>query len=153
MKCCLLVLSVLRVNHVPVLDHLNLFIYNIFDKSDLLFEGKNRDHQWVLVKFVQGRYGVDVHNYLAQLGYAPRLLDTLPCGDWIVVVMERLYVVDGFDSVILKADLELISKAKKSFNKAVKAMHEHDPPCVHGDLRPNSILVRNDGTIAIIDFD
>ena len=96
----------------------------------------------VVVKFVR-KYGEDVHRLLASEKLAPELfsVDQLP-GGWLAVVMEKV-VGEMMPNKIQKP-------VKEALKKAVELMRSNG--YVHGDLRPQNILVVGD-TISILDFD
>ena len=108
-----------------------------------LFVAK-RNGKDVVVKFCRSYYGGDVHTFLADLEKAPKLLQTeiLP-GNWRVVVMEK---AEG-PQLRIPVNEQVKMDLKTTVNKM------HDKGYVHGDLRPQNILVLTDNTICILDFD
>ena len=108
-----------------------------------LFVAK-RNGKDVVVKFCRSYYGRDVHTFLADLEKAPKLLQTeiLP-GNWRVVVMEK---AEG-PQLRIPVNEQVKMDLKSTVNKM------HDKGYVHGDLRPQNILVLTDNTICILDFD
>ncbi len=107
-----------------------------------LFEATRDDGVEVVVKFVRGQYGEAVHKHLASFNFAPKLFTCrlLP-GGWYAVVMEKLK----------SSSASFSDKAKQSLKTAVKKMHESN--YVHGDLREQNIMVMDDETVRIVDFD
>ncbi len=98
----------------------------------------------VVVKFVRTSYGKVVHEFLARHELAPKLFSVTPLqGGWQAVVMEK---TNG-----ATIPLTVTKPIKESLKKAVCLMHEKG--YVHGDLRPQNILVVDDNTVRIVDFD
>ena len=121
--------------------------YWVDDKC--LYEGEYKDKGKVVVKFVYGHYGKDVHSYLADKGVAPKLYscDELP-GRWYAVVMQK--VEDG--KVMNMCTMEDIhEEMKQTLKETVVDMHLKG--YVHGDLRPQNVLIMPDNSIRILDFD
>lgn len=110
--------------------------------ADWLFEA-DCDGKEVIVKFVTTSYGQDVHNFLAEANLAPKLFSVSPLpGGWLAVVMEKV-VGDAMTH-------QTTEPVKRALEKAVELMHSNG--YVHGDLRPQNILVVGN-TIRILDFD
>ena len=108
-----------------------------------LFEAMCNEQKCV-VKFVSSHYGTDVQQYLAQKNLAPQIIShTQLSGGWNAVVMEK---VDGN-----KFPVEPTQTQKKSLLDAVDYLHLGG--YVHGDLRPQNIMVLPDDTVRIVDFD
>jgi len=94
----------------------------------------------VVVKFVEGAYGIDVHKYLADQGCAPRIehFDRALTSRYQVVVMQYIdgaqtlhdYINDGNNPD------DIVKQCKAT----IEDMHKKEGYC-HGDLRPNNILV------------
>ena len=101
-----------------------------------------RDDGVEVVKFVRGRYGEAVYKHLASFNFAPKLFTCrlLP-GGWYAVVIEKLK----------SSCVSFSNKAKQSLKTAVKKMHEFN--YVHGALRDQNIIVMDDETVRIVDFD
>ena len=85
----------------------------------------------VVVKFVRTSYGKVVHEFLARHNLAPKLFSVSPLpGGWLAVVMEKV------EGVPISTPSSVI---KESLRTAIQLMH--DQGYVHGDLRPQNILV------------
>ena len=97
----------------------------------------------VVVKFSR-RYGIEAHRFLASKEQAPKVLHFEPLpGNWCVVVMEK---VDG-KPLQCPIDEAVESKVKAALDN----LHSED--FVHGDLRAQNILLLNDNSIRVADFD
>lgn len=101
----------------------------------------------VIVKFVRGSYGIDVHRFLAERGLAPSVIHvkSLQCS-WEVVVMN--YIESNNSNVV-----ELTKDVRQDgAERILDALAERN--YVHGDLRrPNLIYNVSKKTIMVIDFD
>jgi hypothetical protein len=90
----------------------------------------------VVVKFVHGAYGADVHRHAAASRHAPALLHDWPWpGGWRVIVMERLAPEEW-------APLDPASPAQTAAARAAYEAVFAARGFVHGDLRASNILVR-----------
>ena len=108
------------------------------------FEAVNFDGTTCIVKFVKS-YGLDVHRYLQERNAAPKLIAFNElAGGWKVVVMEKLHG-DALSS------LQTNQTGVDALTQVVKDMHSAN--FVHGDLRPQNILISTNNTVAILDFD
>ena len=107
--------------------------------------GKLCTRQSIHMQVNPDHYGEAVHKYLAEAGFAPKLIqcDLLP-GGWYAVVMEKL----NGDSILTTAVSEC--DIKHSLRAAVDLMHRKN--YVHGDLRPQNLLIV-DRSVHILDFD
>jgi serine/threonine protein kinase len=115
------------------------------------------DKKQILVKFVQ-TYSKDAHLASAANGGAPTLLghsDILSCG-WSVVVMELLEEpewVPGLD-IWEKSEQHMV---REKVREHVLTLHRQG--FVHGDIRPQNVLVRRPVagygplSVRLIDFD
>lgn len=109
------------------------------------FEAENASKKAVVVKFARS-YGKDAQDLLStEYTLAPKVIshEVLP-GGWHAVVMEKV------DGVLPPADLD-DETTKSSLQSAVDILHSNG--YVHGDLRPQNILVKSDHTVCILDFD
>lgn len=121
-------------------------------------EGSRYHKALVLVKFVQGSYGVDTHIRWHANHCAPELLhcQSIP-GGWTVVVMEYI------DKATTVQDNRPLSAAHfVTVKTAVEALHRED--LVHGNIRGCNVLqvfstsatsspVNVSSRVALIDFD
>ena len=111
---------------------------------DAVYYGEN-----VVVKFVRDHYGDKVHRFLAGKNLAPKLhLCERLVGGWYVVIMGKVEgrLLNGYMS-----DDTLDPYIKESLNSAVQEMHKNR--MVHGDLRPQNILITDKSSPVILDFD
>ncbi|KAG1862769.1 hypothetical protein DFJ58DRAFT_656728, partial [Suillus subalutaceus] len=107
----------------------------------------------VVVKFVS-RYGEDIHNVMAEAGFALKLLyyglinissDMPSYGTLRMVVMEY---VDGMTAYS-------VSKLPQNFHHYLtKAIdYSHEQGFVFGDIWKPDIMITKDGKVQLIDFD
>ena len=109
--------------------------------ATLVYE--NRRCREAVVKFSM-RYGIDVHRSLAEDNQAPEVIHFLKlAGNWFVVVMEK---VNGRP---LQCPVD--ESIKTSLNLVVEKLSNKN--FVHGDLRPQNILLLPDKSIRVVDFD
>ena len=115
-----------------------------FRHKEMVFEAE-KEGQKVVVKFSR-KYGLNAHEELAESNLAPEVIshETL-AGGWNAVVMKK---VDG----IAVSDLTSVSQETKNELKEVLQVLS-SANFVHGDLRPQNILVTGDQHVCVIDFD
>ena len=113
----------------------NLFVASLNDSNG---------SKEVVVKFSR-RYGIEVHQFLASRNKAPEVIHfaELP-GKWFVVVMEKV------NNTVCKNDAACahIHGELKTVLEELKSKN-----LVHGDLRPQNILLLADNSIKVVDFD
>ncbi|KAG2483325.1 hypothetical protein HYH03_017773 [Edaphochlamys debaryana] len=133
-----------------VLDE-SLQLYEIaFRGQGLLYEARQRlggQEQRVLVKFVEGRYGAEVHEAWHEAGVAPKLYDVraVPYSSYTMVVMERLDEQEGWKplSSVLRGGGEPLRQAvRDALRRAHAAPLPNGGRGVHGDMRGPNIMVR-----------
>ena len=108
-----------------------------------LFEGKLKGEA-VVIKFSPSYYGEEVHRHLADQGLTPKLhMSKKLCGGWYALVMAK---VEGS-----RLQLNVTKPVKEALKYALDTMHKED--YVHGDVRPQNILVVNDSRVCLLDFD
>jgi len=101
----------------------------------------NSSEGFVFVKFCKS-YSRDAHTCLASSGHAPRFLGIERLTDqWLMVIMEYVAGCSWDDAA---------DKPIANLQAAVNLLHDAD--LVHGDLRPNNVLVESN-TVHIIDFE
>ena len=112
--------------------------------KEMVFEAE-KEGQKVVVKFSR-KYGLNAHEKLAESNLAPEVIshETL-AGGWNAVVMKK---VDG----TAVSDLTSVSQETKNELKEVLQVLS-SANFVHGDLRPQNILVTGDQHVCVIDFD
>ena len=121
----------------------------------------------LIVKFTK-HYCEDAHQLLAENGLAPLLyrVEVLHSG-WKMIIMESIgwQTLHSFkenltnvssgaatnNTTQLLTENQIKVPIRQNVNNAVTLLHENG--FVHGDLRPNNILVNPAGEIRIIDFD
>lgn len=102
--------------------------------------GRSRE---VIVKFSR-RYGINVHRFLAEKKQAPKVLHfTELSGNWFVVVMEK---VEG-----KPLGRDVSESVQQKLKEVMKNLQTEG--YVHGDLRPPNVLLLDDGSIRVVDFD
>ena len=115
-----------------------------FPHKETVFEAE-KEGQKVVVKFSR-KYGLNAHEELAKSNLAPEVIshETL-AGGWNAVVMKK---VDG----TAVSDLTSVSQETKNGLKEVLQVLRN-ANFVHGNLRPQNILVTGDQHVCVIDFD
>lgn len=100
-----------------------------------------------------GKREVDILRKFGGKGI-PYLIDLVEEGEEIGIVMEY---VEG-------KSLRTLMKEKKLWKQeeaiqialqtaqVIKRFHEHVPPLVYGDIKPENILIRTDGSVCLVDF-
>ena len=141
-----------------ILDALpKLDTYDYCDRlsdTKLVFLAKrSSDNKQCIVKFVEEKYGDNVHIYLFGKGLAPELYDIVSVrGSWKAIIMEllpgtSLHSLHGTDM-----DNEKIMKVICCLENIKKTLQ--GSPYVHGDLRPNNLIVTSDfNVVKVVDFD
>lgn len=127
-------------------EYINHFEQPWMFKAQRLASSAKEGPEYVVIKFVRSNYGYDPHELLAAKNFTPIKLFhyDLLSGEWIAVVME---FVKGRMSPEDKKN----QKVQSQLQNAVKLLH--DSGYVHGDLRCQNIIVRDDDSICIVDFD
>ena len=104
----------------------------------------------IVTKFAR-RYGKDVHNLIAELGFTPPLIQVkrLP-GKWVQVEMEKW---NNLQELRNAADKE---EAKRQLRKIIDCLKENG--YVHGDLRYANLFIRTSPEsktekVVLLDFD
>ena len=104
-----------------------------------------------IVKFTE-RYGESVHRYLAEQELAPKLHFTEKIGQFTAVVMSEIK-----DAVDVQSYLDTNGRSSGVKEQCYQIVHHLKiKNYVHGDLRPNNILVSGEGgavRVRVIDFD
>ncbi|KAL8016927.1 putative protein kinase-like domain superfamily [Plasmopara halstedii] len=107
-----------------------------------------RDCRGNVIKFVEGRYGENVHRFCAARGNAPPLLSCEPVspnGIWWRIVIEE-WALSEIDSAI---DIDDARSQLKSLLDEMRANN-----FVHGNLRPENVyLYGSRQKITLVDFD
>ena len=115
-----------------------------FPYKEMVFEAE-KEGQKVVVKFSR-KYGLNAHEKLAESNLAPEVIshETL-AGGWNAVVMKK---VDGTAVSYLTS---VSQETKNGLKEVLRVLHSAN--FVHGDLRPQNILVTGDQHVCVIDFD
>jgi serine/threonine protein kinase len=80
----------------------------------------------------------------------------IPEGDRYVVAMDWVEGIDleeelrtrGAPGLALNTVIDYVEQAAS----ALEHLHQHDPPIVHGDVKPANLVHRKDGKIVLVDF-
>jgi len=131
------------------------FKYQSRIDEKLVFRALGDDGEDLCVKFAK-RYSEDVHQFLADLGHAPRLraVISLPA-DWFMIVMDFSKFVRLVEVLPRLADSK--GRLKSKIQDIVQKLHDNN--FVHGDIRDVNILVDpetltgDDCSIYLLDFD
>ncbi|KAL0222333.1 hypothetical protein RCL1_002187 [Eukaryota sp. TZLM3-RCL] len=153
----------------PNLDHLGISSLLPFPMSPCAYFAELKDDSSVAIKFTTS-YSFELHQKLAELGLAPRLIQCnelgtvegeqsgsykpIRCGNWFIVIMER---------IMGKSVSECTPKQVQMYTNQLIRLKSflQESFYVHGDLRPcmfhctltsaNILLSRDE--IKVIDFD
>ena len=141
-----------------ILDALpKLDTYDYCDRlsdTKLVFLAKrSSDNKQCIVKFVEEKYGDNVHIYLFRKGLAPELYDIVSVrGSWKAIIMEHLPGTSLHSLHDTDMDNEKIMKVICCLENIKKTLQ--GSPYVHGDLRPNNLIVTSDfNVVKVVDFD
>lgn len=108
-------------------------------------------NEYVMVKFTR-RYCIELHQFCAERGHAPKLLGygTVP-GGWHVVVMEL--IIHDFRKTLAHYAPMHSERWRKDLTRLVEDFH--DKGLVHGDLRGVNLTIRprKPETIMLVDYD
>lgn len=94
-----------------------------------------------ILKNLRNEYLPQVYDFLEIDGEIFTVMDYIS-GETLETILERQKRVS--QKIALKWALELAD--------AIACLHNQNPPIVHGDIKPGNIMVREDGTICLIDF-
>ena len=118
--------------------------------NHLLYEAKRQDvNEHILIKFVKV-YSIELHNFCAQKGHAPKILgyEWLP-GGWYGVAMELIK-----PSKLITRLASLTTYQDHWKGELIELMQSfHAEGLVHGDLRNVNIICKDDGHLMLVDFD
>ena len=120
------------------------------EATRLLYKAKLKDSERVsLVKFAR-QYSPKLHDICAKAGHAPALLayQRLP-GGWHGIAMD--FEADTVPITHHSHISEHLERWETDLNNLIG--HFHGQGFVHGDLRDANILIGNDGTVKLVDFD
>ena len=104
----------------------------------------------VLIKFTH-TYCAEAHKLLEEKRLSPRLYHVFESHNMKAIVMELLEGFRPIDVYLSSVGEEQRARAKINCLTALQVLHDND--YVHGDFRPCNILVLNDESIRIVDFD
>jgi serine/threonine protein kinase len=137
------------------------FVLSKDPESKLLFLATSSElSQQLLIKLIAGdHYGTDAHLTVAQAGYAPILFGVSKVeGTLTACIMEYLSPADGWQTLhdYAKQHQDVKPRIKNQVDKLLEVMSKAG--IVHGDLRPNNIMIRdNQGEaepqLRVVDFD
>lgn len=104
--------------------------------------------------FVDCRREVDILKNLRH-SYLPQVIDFIECSDGsIFTVMDYINgrsLQDMLDSGYKFSENE-VTKYCSQLTEAVSYLHKQTPPIIHGDIKPDNIMVTPEGNICLIDF-
>ncbi len=115
----------------------------------------------VVLKKIKGSIS-DYSNYRAEVdalkllkhSYLPQVIDFIESPEGIFTVMDY---IEG-ESLQAKIDKgytfseKEIKKYSEQLCQALIYLHSQKPPLIHGDIKPDNIMVTNEGNICLIDF-
>ena len=147
LMCATLFSSVLDA--LPKLDTYD-YCGRLSDTKLVFLAKRSSDNKQCIVKFVEEKYGDNVHRYLFGKGLAPELYDIVSVrGSWKAIIMELLPGTSLHDTDM---DNEKIMKVISCLENIKKILQ--GSPYVHGDLRLNNLIVTNDfNVVKVVDFD
>lgn len=85
----------------------------------------------------------------------PRIVDVQPLRDYLLIVEEYVHGVTLrylLDEEGAKDDA-FVLRAAKDLLEALNIIHSQTPPIIHRDIKPDNIILREDGRFVLIDFD
>ena len=106
-----------------------------------------------ITDFVNCRTEVDILKNLRH-SYLPQVIDFIESQDGIFTVMDY---IDG-ESLQQKLDRgykfteKEVRKYAEQLCEAVDYLHSQNPPIIHGDIKPDNVMVTQNGDICLIDF-
>ena len=106
-----------------------------------------------ITDFVNCRTEVDILKNLRH-SYLPQVIDFIESSDGIFTVMDY---IDG-ESLQQKLDRgykfteKEVRKYAEQLCEAVEYLHSQNPPIIHGDIKPENVMVTQNGDICLIDF-
>lgn len=86
--------------------------------------------------------------------YLPQVLDFIECSDGVFTVMDFIpgkSLQKMLDEGHVFTEKEVLKYAKQTC-EALKYLHSQNPPIIHGDIKPDNIMVTPEGNICLIDF-
>ena len=106
-----------------------------------------------IVDFVNCRTEVDVLKNLRH-SYLPQVIDFIESSDGIFTVMDY---IDGesLQSMLdrgVKLDEKRVQKYAAQLCEAVQYLHSQNPPIIHGDIKPDNVMITRNDDICLIDF-
>ena len=103
--------------------------------------------------FVNSRAEVDILKNLRH-SYLPQVIDFIESSEGIFTVMDY---IDG-ESLQAKLDRgyrfteKEVRKYFEQICEAVRYLHSQNPPIIHGDIKPDNIMITKEGNVCLIDF-
>ena len=128
------------------------YLENGSDCVTLRAQTETEPAQDIVVKFVE-RYSPRAHHMLADEGWAPRLKyygPLEPYGSLFMVVMEYIRG-ETFTLAKSKMNKDRVETVKSEIQHALRLLHDHG--LVFGDLRPPNVMITEENTVKLIDFD
>ncbi len=86
--------------------------------------------------------------------YLPQVYDFVERGDDVFTVMD---FIEGTSFAQLGTGPQYMPESRiyqylTQLSEVLTYLHRHNPPVIHSDIKPENIILRNDGTICLIDF-
>ncbi|MCR5726554.1 MAG: protein kinase [Lachnospiraceae bacterium] len=106
-----------------------------------------------ITDFVNCRTEVDILKNLRH-SYLPQVIDFIESPEGIFTVMDY---IDG-ESLQQKMDRgykfeeKEVRKYLEQLCEAVQYLHSQNPPIIHGDIKPDNVMITKDGNVCLIDF-
>ena len=84
----------------------------------------------------------------------PQVYDFVERGDDVFTVMDY---IEGLSFAQLGTGPQYMPESRihhflTQISEVLTYLHKHNPPVIHSDIKPENIILRNDGTICLIDF-
>lgn len=128
-------------------------------KEIFLLQEKNSDKKFILRQLPKNRSQQNVmeKDILNSLHH-----DSIPKFFALLEDKQYSYLIrEYFDGMSLEAYVmqnhpltdQVIQKIAVQVCDLLIYLHEHEPPIIHRDIKPQNIIVQSDGTIKLIDFD
>lgn len=116
---------------------------------------KNIQNDKLYVKKTLTAFHLDVYQRLKQTNtiHIPHIYEIISCGETCTIIEEYIHG----DTLTTKLTNHIISPAKVTewmlaLCQALKILHTCDPPIIHRDIKPDNIMISNDGILKLIDF-
>lgn len=102
---------------------------------------------------IENRTEVDILKNLRH-SYLPQVLDFIECPEGVFTVMD--YIPGKSLQQMLKEGHPFTEKEVLKYagqlSEALSYLHSQNPPIVHGDIKPDNIMITPEGNVCLIDF-